>query len=111
MGDPSSTTGRTAVSAVLWTTAALFAAAGGETLLWTGLVRRVFWPDAAATISILTVAAAVALSRLIWGLRPLKHWPLDRLLLWCSVAAVWSGLLVPWPVSWFSGWILSFPHP
>lgn len=98
----------TAWSAVAWSLGLVFGIFASSALFLSQAIRPL--PASATIVFFLTAILAVLWMGLVWNLRPRRSWLVGRQILWASVFAVATGILLSSSLPWYFHWVLRFSH-
>lgn len=98
----------TAWGATAWSLGVVFGVFSGGALLLTQAIHHL--PQSVSVVFFLTCLLAILWMSLVWNLRPRRSWPVGRQILWGSVFAVMTGILLSSSLPWYFHWVLQFGH-
>lgn len=98
----------TAWGAIAWSLGLVFGVFASSALLLSQAIRPL--PPSATIVFFLTALLTILWMGMVWPLRPHRSWPVGRQILWASVFAVATGVLLSSSLPWYFHWVLRFSH-
>ncbi len=98
----------TAWGATAWSMGVVFGVFSGGAFLLSEFFHH--FPYSVVIIFFLTAVLALLWLSLVWHLRPHRSWTAGRQILWGSVFAVVTGILLSSSLPWYFQWVLHFDH-